>query len=140
MDLRWEFKNRDWLQTLGDVEDFLLWVGIDECRFSNDPEWFKTLPVFERLGFRREEIEQVSGRWRAHIWVEKDTPFLHSGSRLVGKRQYDKSDAVLTALLAFWELETHRKANAARDALGVNKSTKGANVPERLVRQHGYFP
>ncbi len=127
MDLRREFENRDWLQTLGDVEDFLLWVGIDKPVFSNDPKWFKTLPVFKRLGlsFYLKKHTPATYMWQANLWTRKEATFLRRGANITGPRKLGRGDAVLSSLLSLWELETYRKANAARSALGVNNSAKG---------------
>ena len=109
------------------------WVGIDENSFSNDPEWFKSLPVFERLGlkFHLTKHRRATYMWQANLWTVKETPFLKRGASITGNRKLGKGDAVLASLLALWELETHRKVSAVRDIFGINKSTGGYYYPER---------
>ncbi len=121
MDLRWEFANRGWLERMGDVEDFLEWTGIDAPIFSNDPEWFKTLPVFERLGlkFHLSKFRRSTYLWQANIWTAKETSFFKRGASITGQRRLGKGDAVLSSLLALWELETHRKVDVVKRAFGI---------------------
>ena len=111
MDIAWEFLNRKHLEKLGDLEDFLEWVGITAPKFSNDPEWYKTLPVFERLDlrFHLTKHRRATYMWQANIWTRTETTFLKYGASLTGSKKLGKGDAVLSALLALWELETHRK-------------------------------
>ena len=121
--LRLEFKNNEFVKATGDLEDFLEWLGGDPSGLSYKET--EALPVFERLGmeFRLNKV----GNWprqkkrQATVCVMKETSFLRSFTRISGKCTYSKRAAVVSALLALWELEVHRKVAVVKDAFGVKK-------------------
>ena len=120
--LRLEFKNNQFVKALGDQEDFLEWLGGDPTGL-NFSEFENTLPVFERLGldYKLDHCGSKSKnkKRQATVYVRRGSIFLSAYSRISGKRTYSKRAAVISALLALWELETMRKVNAVKDAFGV---------------------
>ncbi len=130
--LRLEFKNNQFVKMTGDLEDFIEWLGGDPSGLSYS-EFFYTLPVFERLGidFRLNKV----GNWprnkkrQATVFVMKSTPFFKMFTHVSGKRTYSKRAAVVSALLALWELETFRKVNAVKEAFGVGNIEEWRYTP-----------
>lgn len=118
--LRLEFKNNQFVKAAGDLEDFIEWLGEEPVNYLQ----IQTSPVFERLGlgFTVRECGKANKKRQATIHVLKDSTFLRSFTRLSGKRTYSKSAAVVSALLALWELEVYRKVNTVRQAFGVGRS------------------
>jgi len=125
VDLRQEFENNRFLRAMGDPEDFIEWLGCKKFFFLCTKD-IKALPVFGRFSieFTTKMVaprEYKNPKWQACLDIKKDTPFLQTGSRLVGMRESNKKDALLKALLALWELETHRKVNAVKDAFDIDR-------------------
>ena len=122
--LRKEFMNNQLVRAAGDLEDFLEWLGGDPAGLSFS-EFENELPVFERLGLdfilTKDKNRGKNNKRQATVYVRKGSAFLSAYSRISGKRTYSKRAAVVSALLALWELETLRKVNAVKDAFGVGK-------------------
>ena len=123
--LRKEFKNNQFVKALGDQEDFFKWLGGDPTNLFHLE--LQGLPVFERLDIDF-MISKHNNKRQATIYVRKNSTFLSAYSRLSGKRTYSQRAAVLSALLALWELETLRKVSAVKDAFGVVGS-RNCDVP-----------
>jgi len=117
--LRLEFKNDQFVRATGDQEDFLEWLGEEPVNFLQ----VQTLPVFERLELDY-NLSKDKRKRQAMIYVMKSSTFLSMYSRISGKRTYSKCAAVISALLALWELEVHRKVNVVKDAFGVDRQGK----------------
>lgn len=123
MTLHRELKNNKVFKEMADPEDFYAWLGGDpgtSLTFSD----VESLPVFERLGIEF-TLKKTNGprrkKWQAQVHVGKASPFLSRYSRLSGGRRYSKLMAVMSGLLVLWELETHRKVSAVKDAFGVER-------------------
>ncbi len=127
MTLHRELKEHRFFKEMADPEVFYAWLGGDpgtSLTFSDVWE----LPVFERLGLEF-TLKKTNGprrkKWQAMMRVEKGSTFLSAYTRLNGGRRYSKLMAVMSGLLSIWELETHRKVDACRDAFGVGDGVRG---------------